>query len=229
MRCITEWQLDHRLGLALQQGFAADTRLFLAMLSKYVDEQAPFVPRYPSTTPVAADLYQQLSVRRSRAFAMAAQDPYLMRQHSDALHQRAQAPRPSPDDQPPYAPSAWHADMLSAAEQSLEPTHTAASQHVNTEPAHTTAVQWLAKHAMSHPASLTDLKLQLLLNPPPTVVQDNRQKITADVVESLDAWTLARQTSAVQEGRERDHTVLFDMLEQVHHSAPVIDPLDNAA
>lgn len=199
MRCITEWQLDHRLGLALQQGFAADTRLFLAMLSKYVDEQAPFVPRYPSTTPIETDLYQQLSVRRSRSFAMTAQDPYLMRHHSDALHQREQAPKPSPDAQSP----------------------------VNT--AHTTAAQWLPKHAMSHPASLMDLKLQMLLNPPPTVVQDNRQKITADVTESLDAWTLARQASAASDSRERDHTMLYDVLEQVHQNAPVIHPLDNAA
>lgn len=195
MRCITEWQLDHRLGLALQQGFAADTRLFLAMLSKYVDEQAPFVPRYPSTTPIETDLYQQLSVRRSRSFAMTAQDPYLMRHHSDALHQREQALKPSPDE-------------LTS---------------------HTTTVQWLPKHAMSHPASLMDLKLQLLLNPPPTVVQDNRQKITADVTESLDAWTLARQDSCASDGRERDHTMLFDVLEQVHHTALVINPLGNAA
>jgi hypothetical protein len=227
MRCITEWQLDHRLGLALQQGFAADTRLFLAMLSKYVDEQAPFVPRYPSTTPIETDLYQQLSVRRSRSFAMTAQDPYLMRHHSDALHQREQAPKLSQDELSPVTPTTLHADQQLGARQFLQPTQHATSPHANT--AHTTTVQWLPKHAMSYPASLIDLKLQLLLNPPPTVVQDNRQKITADVTESLDAWTLARQASNASESRERDHTLLFDVLEEVHHTVPVIDPLDNAA
>jgi hypothetical protein len=222
MRCITEWQLDHRLALSWQHGLAADARLFLAMLSKYVDEQAPFVPCYSSPTPLSIDLYQKLSVRRSRSLAMISQDPHLMRQHSDALHLRVPADQPSDVNMATEVSDETMAPALglfSVSSQISAERSSIQQSNVN----HHATTQFMPKHSVSHACSLQALKLQLLLNPPPMVVQDNRQKLTADVTENLDAWTLARQASLVQDGAERDHTALYDVLEQVHHAQPLHD------
>lgn len=88
---INEWQLGSKLNQALQQQHRADFALWLAVLSPAVNEMAAFHTPLPRVSEIEHTLYQQLTVRKARAFAFEAGDIALLHSHSTAAqHSLAQ-------------------------------------------------------------------------------------------------------------------------------------------
>ncbi|MGI5309477.1 VC2046/SO_2500 family protein [Rheinheimera sp. WS51] len=83
---INEWQLDTRLNVALQKNHQGDFSLFLALLSKAVEENAEFfTPDSLQTASSTKTVAQQLSVRVARPFGWQAQDQGLITSYGEAL------------------------------------------------------------------------------------------------------------------------------------------------
>lgn len=62
---------------------------------------------------------------------------------------------------------------------------------------------------------LAALRLQSLLQPTPTVIRHDAQKISADVAESLDLHTIRHLQADLAPVEELDATLLYDVLQQL--------------
>lgn len=66
---------------------------------------------------------------------------------------------------------------------------------------------------------LASLRLQTLLQPVPTVIRHDAQKISADVAENLELHTIRHLQQAMSAKQTPDPTLLFDVLEQLNPPA----------
>lgn len=63
---------------------------------------------------------------------------------------------------------------------------------------------------------LASLRLQTLLQPVPTVIRHDAQKISADVADNLELHTIRHLQQTMSAPQEPDPTLLFDVLEQLN-------------
>ncbi|MCC5824760.1 VC2046/SO_2500 family protein [Alkalimonas sp.] len=84
---IHEWQLGPKMNQALQKQQPADFRLWRAMLSTAVEEQAAFVLRQQQLVTPEHSLRQSLGLREQRPFSWQDGDLECCQLCSDALHQ----------------------------------------------------------------------------------------------------------------------------------------------
>lgn len=62
---------------------------------------------------------------------------------------------------------------------------------------------------------LVAMRLQTLLQPPPTVIRNDPQKIGADVADNLDPHTIRHFQASLPPQVEADPTLLYDVLQQL--------------
>lgn len=65
---------------------------------------------------------------------------------------------------------------------------------------------------------MASLRLQTLLQPVPTVIRHDAQKISADVADNLELHTIRHLQQTMSASLEPDPTMLFDVLEQLNQS-----------